>query len=52
MLKFIGLVILVVGLWYAIGALVSHDHKGAFIGTIIGIVGLLITWKVEGKKRN
>src|SRR5271157_4310252 len=52
MLKLLGLFILVGGLWYGIGAAMTNDSKGAIIGVFIGIMGLLITWKVEGKKKH
>lgn len=51
MLKFLGLFILVGGLWYGIGAAMTHDSKGAIIGVFIGVIGILITWKAEGKKK-
>jgi|BogFormECP12_OM1_1039635.scaffolds.fasta_scaffold145801_1 hypothetical protein len=51
MLKFLGLFILVGGLWYGIGAAMTHDSKGGIIGVFVGIIGLLIIWKTEGKKK-
>jgi hypothetical protein len=51
MLKLLGLFILVGGLWYGIGAAMTQDSKGAIIGVFIGIIGLLITWKAEGKNK-